>query len=584
MLGWIKKLPVKINKITNRQVAIVLAVLGFIVFCIGLKNPFQGDDILQIVSNLPVHSIANVRLFFEGGTYYKGGGLTPLGGIYYRPLLSTVYSLIYSIFGPHTWAFHLLQLTLYVSSAFLLYLVFRRFLKSGMALFLSLVFLVHPMNSQTVFAISSMQEVLFFFFGILGLWFLLRDDTTKNLRYVVLCFFFALLSKETAIVFVVMALAYLFWFNRKRLYSFIYYIALPLLIYIVLKVDAVGIHGRSHAGPIDNLTIYGRLMTDPSIILFYLTKFIFPWKLASSYYWTYPHFSITHFLLPLFIDLAVVGAFIYLGFRVQDKLKKAQYHTYLFFAVWTAAGLIPNLQVVPLGLTASESWFYFSMAGLLGMIGIILIAYPIRLKREWLLLIAVVLIALLGVRTVFRGRDWSNPTNLAYKDVSAAPNNYYAENIIAGNLINQGKYSEARYYAARSVVAFPEYNNYFAYAVASGYLGNYTDAASAYVRSLDYSTDNKASIDQLGELTMVSGTPQADYSYLTSALKVYPHDSSLWMYLSVLEYRLGYESDAKVAISNAVNYGQVPQFIYQGIVNNNRIYISLPDLNKRIEV
>ena len=71
----------KINKLKNWQVALIFLVLCFAVFFTGLRGQFQGDDISQIVSNIPVHSIKNIRLLFEGGTVYNGQGLAPLGGI-----------------------------------------------------------------------------------------------------------------------------------------------------------------------------------------------------------------------------------------------------------------------------------------------------------------------------------------------------------------------------------------------------------------------------------------------------------------------------------------------------------------------
>src|SRR6266550_635536 len=107
----------KINKLTAWQAAIIIAVIGFAVFFTGLKNPFIGDDIDQIVDSIPVHSIANLPLFFEGSTFYMGQGLAPLGGVYYRPLMITVFSLIYTLFGPHPVFFHLFQLTLIIASS-----------------------------------------------------------------------------------------------------------------------------------------------------------------------------------------------------------------------------------------------------------------------------------------------------------------------------------------------------------------------------------------------------------------------------------------------------------------------------------
>src|SRR6185369_4762387 len=87
---------------------VALTVIGAVVFWSGLSNPFIGDDLLQIVPSIPVHSIENIGLFFQGSTFYNGQGLAPLTGIYYRPMMVTAYSLVYSLFGPAPTAFHIL--------------------------------------------------------------------------------------------------------------------------------------------------------------------------------------------------------------------------------------------------------------------------------------------------------------------------------------------------------------------------------------------------------------------------------------------------------------------------------------------
>src|SRR5437899_1611365 len=115
----------RINRLTAWQAAIIIAVVGLAVFFTGLKNPFMGDDLPQIVNNPVVHSITNIRLFFEGSTFYTGQGLAPLSGSYYRPLMTTIFSLLYTIFGIHTLTFHLFQFVLCIGVAIILYLFFR---------------------------------------------------------------------------------------------------------------------------------------------------------------------------------------------------------------------------------------------------------------------------------------------------------------------------------------------------------------------------------------------------------------------------------------------------------------------------
>src|SRR5665213_1777591 len=198
----------KLNKITSWQAGLIIAVLGFAFYFTGLTNSFQGDDVYQIVNNVPVHSITHIKLFFEGGTFYNGHGLAPLSGVYFRPLMMTVFSLLYTLFGPHPIYFHLFQLALCIGSSIILYLFFRYSFKPALALSLSLVFLLHPLNSQVAYAIPSMQDALFFFFGILALYLLLRLKSVRSLLLVAACLFLSLLSKESGLLFTSMALLY----------------------------------------------------------------------------------------------------------------------------------------------------------------------------------------------------------------------------------------------------------------------------------------------------------------------------------------------------------------------------------------
>jgi 4-amino-4-deoxy-L-arabinose transferase-like glycosyltransferase len=158
----------KINRLRHWHVAIIITVIGFAAYVSGLRNQFQGDDIVQIVNSIPVHSIAHIKLLFQGGTFYNGNGLSRLSGIYYRPLMLVVYALIYTLFGPHAFYFHLAQLVICIGSAFLLYLILGYSFNKLLSVTLALVFLVDPLNSQVVYAIPSLQDALFVFFGLLG--------------------------------------------------------------------------------------------------------------------------------------------------------------------------------------------------------------------------------------------------------------------------------------------------------------------------------------------------------------------------------------------------------------------------------
>lgn len=557
----------RIKKLTNWQVAIIIAIIGFAVFFPGLRNQFQGDDNGQIVNNIPVHSITNIRLFFEGGTFYNGGGMSsPLTGNNYRPLMTTFYSVIYTLFGPHPFYFHLFQLSLVIASAFILYLILTYSFDAVWALCIALVFLVHPANSQAVYAIPSLEDALFFFFGILALWLLLRFRSVRSLGSIAICLLLSLLAKESGALFVAMALLYLFWFDRKRLLPFVGIFTLPLALYLTLRLHAGDISRHSELAPIDNLGLSGRILTMPSIMLFYLLKFIFPWKLASGYFWTFPQFSVRHTLFPLVVDLAVFGLFVYLGLLVRRRAEKPIFYTYLFFAVWAAIGLLMVLQIFPLDMTAGEAWFYFPMAGILGMIGVVL-SNAVKVKPVCLVAVALCVIGISGIRTNLRGHDWSSQYNLAVHDIAASKEDYYAYNNVAAQLINQREYEAAMPYAQRSISIHPYIMNYINLGVILGQTGNYVGAVQAFDHSLKFG-DYNLTYDDIAPFTLVTGEPEQADQYFVIALSKFPHDSTLWMYRALLEDKYSDNADAKNSIAMAAKYGPVPQDMYNYIQNN----------------
>jgi hypothetical protein len=563
-----KSVLAKINKFKSWQVALIIVFIGFAVFFTGLNNPFQGDDTLQIVSNIPVHSITNIKIFFEGGTFYNGKGLAPLAGQYYRPLTTTVFSLIYTVFGAHQFYYHFFQLLFYLGSGILLYLFFRKTFNTVLALLLCLIFIIHPLDSQTVFAIPQMQDVLFFFFGILGLYLLSGFKSVKSLILVAFCLFLSLLSKETGIGFIVLSLLYLFWWNRKRLFAFAAITIVPFVLWLMLRIHAVGINPKPMQAPIDKVGLIGRLFTAPSILQFYLTKFIFPWKLASGYYWVHSSFSVRYVLIPLLVDLAVIGLVIYLSYKIRNRVSKSVYHKYLFFMAWTVIGLLTLLQIIPLDMTACETYFYFSMAGLLGMIGVGLTTFQAHLKPSWFLLIAILIIGVLGVRTALRGEDWSSKYKLDFLDIAASKENYVAYSDISYNLINRGDFAEGAAYAERSIKIFPYLNNYTNLGVADLNLLKFGAAEKAYQDGLKYGS-YLTLYEDLGGLTLVYGNTRADQQTLARGLSLFPTDNKLWFYLAVFDGKNGDNKDAKTALAQAVGYGYpVPQALYDAIMDN----------------
>ncbi len=569
-----------IDSLKSWQVAILILVVGFTVFFSGLNGGFQGDDTDQIIKNDAVHSISNIGLFFRSSTFWNGETLV---GDFYRPTMTTAYSIIYTFFGANPAAYHVVQLLIYSACAFMLFLFLRTMFKQSTALLLSLIFLVHPINSQIVYSIPSMQEPLMFIFGISALYVLTREKTIKNLSLATFLLFMSLMSKETAIVFVCVSVLYLFIYSRESLVKFVKMIILPVILYIIIRISVVGFGNIAQSAPVDYLSFGERMFMVPSLILFYITKFFFPRDIATSYYWTHNSFSINGFLVPLLIVLSILAIFASVGWLIFKKGGQKQLFKYLFFVMWIMFGLAPHMQIIALDMTACETWFITPITGVLGAIAVAIETLVPRLNRNLLIIIALVILVALGVRSGIRGLDYKSQETLSLKDIAITDRNYLAMNNLAKYYINHDDPAKAEWYARQSIEFFPAVSNYNNLGVIRQKLRDFAGAKEAYQKALDL-VPLRVCYENVAIVNFVVGNSNDNIAFLKKGLEVYPTNNRLWTYLAIEESAIGDNDNAKFAISNAYKLGPIPVALYNSIMQKIPLDIPMPDTDKVIKI
>ena len=575
---------IKGNKIAKFIPMLAIVLIGFAVYSSGLSNQFAYDDANQIVNATPVHSIKNIGTFFGTGTFFDG--TAPLKGSYYRPLMTTTFSLIYTIFGANPFPYHLVQLCIGILSSLLLYLLFKKIFKEILAFSLSILFLLHPINSQIMFAIPSMQDTLFVFFGLAATYILFNFKSNRSLLLVVSFLVLSLLSKESGLLFVLMSGLYLLGFDKRRLLPFSGLMLLPLGAYSYLKVNAVGWYLTPGNAPIDYIGLAGRIIMIPQVTMFYILKFIFPQKLAMSYYWIHPTFDFKHFILPLIVELIVLAMIIIVALKIKRKNEMA-FRSYLYFSTWAFLGMLLHLQIKPLDMTVCENWFYFPMIGLLGAIGVaITILYiPKRNMHIALSALCIIVLTVLGVRTYLRGYDWKDQNTITFNTLKATEDNYVALYKTSIYYYNKSDYNSARQYSADATKAFRQYAySYEILGRSNAKLGNYPAAQSAYQTGLEYA-DIRSLYENLGALTTVYGTKNHNKQYLVETLQSHPDDPYLLAYLAIFEYREGNIKSARAEITKAAQLNTesvlIP-YIYNMIINNQPLKIEASTLSSTI--
>src|SRR5260370_31636691 len=197
------------SPLTTGKAINIIVIVGIIVFGNVLFNDFIGDDKIYIIND-PQTNVVNIALWFGKNDFNTLGQ--------YRPLPQAYFSILYILFGATPFPYHIMQLLLHIAATALLYVLFRKFLSPSVALLSALVFLIHPMQVESVSYIAQTVSPLFFLLGIIPL--ILSIDKKVSAKKLGLTFFLVLLSlfvKEKVILFFVLMAFYSLLFSRKAL-------------------------------------------------------------------------------------------------------------------------------------------------------------------------------------------------------------------------------------------------------------------------------------------------------------------------------------------------------------------------------
>jgi len=431
---------------------------------------------------------------------------------------------------------------------------------------LSLIFLVHPINSETVNYISDLQDILFFFFGIISFYIINHSPTQKQLILSYLLILFSVFSKETGIVFIPVILIFVFLYQRTKIYKHLLFSAITVSIYFIFRFLVAGLYfGHDISAPIAKLSLAERVINIPAIVLYYLQKFLFPKNLVFAQNWIIKSTSSPNFYLPLLTLLIICALVVLVGFYILKNDKKRTL-TLFFFAGWFVLGIGLHIQLIPLDMTVADRWFYFPIVGLLGMVTVMFSCIDLsKFKIHYLILPASILLFMaFSVRTIFRNMDWKNNMTLYSHDVLLEPNNYILENGVGSELINQGQYTKALPYIQKSIEIYPNWTlNWNNLGIIYFNLGQKDEAKEALQMAISHAQfpllyENLASI-------LMSDIDQSPAKiFIESSLKKYPFDDKLWIKLALVNERLGKHDEALFAAQKA--YSLVPKQNYAYIL------------------
>ncbi len=175
---------------TNVKAVSFIILIGFIVFANSLVNSPVLDDNRYIFNNPDFQSF-NILNNFEPNMFNTIGQ--------YRALTSLFFNIESQLFHDSVFFFHVLQISLHILNTILVYFVFRRFFTQKFLVFLlSILFLIRPVQTESVSYISSSGSELFFVFGFLA--FLISIQKTVTFKKMLASWPFMGTATATALI------------------------------------------------------------------------------------------------------------------------------------------------------------------------------------------------------------------------------------------------------------------------------------------------------------------------------------------------------------------------------------------------
>lgn len=234
--------------------AFAVATFSCLLYVGTLRNGFVYDDIPQVLKNPWIRDPWSLlRAFTMGSWAYEGTASN-----YYRPVMHVVYTATYVLFGLSPTGFHAVSIGLNAIASVLVLGASSSLLAQGsgsdgrrlaLAAAAALLFASHPIHAEAVAWIGGIPDLCCALFCLSCFWSYAAasSDRGLSLPYVASLglFLLATLSKEIALVFPLVLLAYDLAFRRARLGilrgagRYLGFASVTLL-YLLLRWNALG--------------------------------------------------------------------------------------------------------------------------------------------------------------------------------------------------------------------------------------------------------------------------------------------------------------------------------------------------------
>jgi protein O-mannosyl-transferase len=505
----------------------------------SLWNGYTMDDGLYITGNTQV-TAPTLHGLFAPNQYSK----------VLRPLTFASFALNWLVGRGKPVGFHVVNLLLHAGVTCLVYVLLQTLLAGlargrNIAFVTALIFAVHPIHTEAVSSIVGRAELLAAGF-LLAAWILhLRDRPWLAL----ICFAFALLSKESAVVFLPLLLVSDYATGKRKPYARYGWTALVTLVYAGILWQAQGRHFGTGAiskvdNPLASLPPAWRVANALHVAWKYLALQIYPATLSCDYSFNQiPVYSNMRDALPwLFAVVVALGGWIW-------AVRKRKTGLMLAGGIYLCGFAATSNILLPVGTILGERLAYLPSIGFCLVVALAWNWIEERWKTVALAATTVVVVAL-GVRTAVRNRDWKDNLTLYSAAVRAVPNSAKMHSNLGYAYLEQGKLDLARTELDAALRIYPENpDSLEGYGLLESRSGNYQAAGRLLEQAFYTSSRENPNYDymavNLAALYVQTDHIEGALQLLNREIAEAPNYGRAWANRAVIHYKRGETAAAR---------------------------------------
>ena len=481
------RVPAQVKKYSDKDrnnlyaVILLIAVLGIFSYSSSLNNSFTNwDDEEMVVNNPDIKSLSLQNILKTFTTFHHS---------HYHPLVNISYAIEYKFAELNPFVYHLTNLIFHLLNSVLMYLVLLRLFKNNfVAVLVSILFVVHPLHTESVAWITERKDMLYSLFYLLTILFYLFNKETKSKKYDVYIYLFFIMScfsKASAVTLPVVLLL-VDYFTEKKISLKDVKDKIPLFVISVLfgVINIMAQYEKPLSGSmmeIPQFDILSKILIVFYNYSFYLYKAIVPVNLSAFY--PYPDPAISGLPVVFWAAPFVAGIIIYTVY-LSRKFSTIIVFGMLFYSIT----ILPVLQIVPVGRAMTADRFaYLPLIGILIILSYLLYyLYNNLLKTPSLkkVLLAVIAVSVIGLAYLTRNQSmiWESSMTLYSDMVKKFPENSVGYNNRGTLYLKENKYNEAESDFLNAL----KYNS--KYAAAYNNMGLLLNGRTKYDNAIEYFT------------------------------------------------------------------------------------------------